>query len=90
MEVLRAAGTIHLHLDLIVGLPYEDYDHLCQSFNDIYSLRPHKLQIGFLKLLKGSGIRRDYPQSYQYDPLGPYEVLATEWLSYEHAPYFGL
>jgi len=87
MEVLRAAGTIHLHLDLIVGLPYEDYDHLCQSFNDIYSLRPHKLQIGFLKLLKGSGIRRDYPQSYQYDPLGPYEVLATEWLSYEHVAY---
>ena len=87
MERLVALDTMHLHLDLIVGLPYEDYDHLRQSFNDIYALRPHKLQIGFLKLLKGSGIRRDYPGDYRYDPKGPYEVLATTWLPYEKVAY---
>lgn len=87
MQRLVALNTMHLHLDLIVGLPYEDYAHLRQSFNDIYHLRPHKLQIGFLKLLKGSGIRRDYPDDYRYDPEGPYEVLATTWLPYEKVAY---
>lgn len=87
MERLTALGTIHLHLDLIVGLPYEDYGHLQQSFNDIYSLKPHKLQIGFLKLLKGSGIRRDYLAEYRFDPCGPYEVLATTWLPYEKVQF---
>lgn len=87
MKRLLSYGTIHLHLDLIVGLPYEDYTHLRQSFNDIYALHPHKLQIGFLKLLKGSGIRRDYPQDYRYDPCGPYEVLETTWLPYENVRY---
>lgn len=87
MKKLRSYGTIHLHLDLIVGLPYEDYTHLRQSFNDIYALHPHKLQIGFLKLLKGSGIRRDYPNDYRYDPCGPYEVLETTWLPYAKVRY---
>lgn len=87
MKILLQADNIHLHLDLIVGLPFEDYQHLRQSFNDIYRLRPHKLQIGFLKLLKGSGIRRDYPEAYRYDPCGPYEVLATQWLPYEQVAF---
>ena len=87
MEKLLSFGNMHLHLDLIVGLPYEDFTHLRQSFNDIYSLHPHKLQIGFLKLLKGSGIRRDYPSDYRYDPQGPYEVLATTWLPYDQVLY---
>lgn len=87
MKTLLSYGTIHLHLDLIVGLPYEDYTHLRQSFNDIYVLHPHKLQIGFLKLLKGSGIRHDYPKDYRYDPCGPYEVLETTWLPYEKVRY---
>lgn len=87
MEKLVSYGTIHLHLDLIVGLPYETFSHLRQSFNDIYALHPHKLQIGFLKLLKGSGIRRDYPGQYRYDPCGPYEVLETAWLPYERIQY---
>ena len=87
MKKLRSYGTIHLHLDLIVGLPYEDYTHLRQSFNDIYALHPHKLQIGFLKLLKGSGIRCDYPNDYRYDPCGPYEVLETMWLPYAKIRY---
>lgn len=87
MEKLLSFGNMHLHLDLIVGLPYEDFHHLRWSFHDIYSLHPHKLQIGFLKLLKGSGIRRDYPDDYHYDPCGPYEVLATTWLPYEDVQY---
>lgn len=87
MERLLSYGNMHLHLDLIVGLPYEDFTHLRKSFHDIYSLHPHKLQIGFLKLLKGSGIRRDYPNDYRYDPCGPYEVLATTWFPYERIRY---
>ncbi len=87
MKTLLASGNIHLHLDLIVGLPYEDMAHLRQSFNDMYSLQPHKLQIGFFKLLMGSGIRRDYPADYRYDPLGPYEVLSTTWLPYGQIRY---
>lgn len=87
MKVLRQMDTIHLHLDLIVGLPYEDYEHLRRSFHDIYALQPHKLQIGFLKLLQGSGIRRDYPQQYRFDPEGPYEVLETDWLPYSRIRY---
>ena len=87
MEALVKAGNIHLHVDLIVGLPYEDFLHLRRSFNDIYSLRPHKLQIGFLKLLKGSGIRRDYGKQYRFDLRGPYEVLETAWLPYEKIRY---
>lgn len=87
MKRLLDGGNIHIHLDLIIGLPYEDFGHLRQSFNDIYALKPHKLQIGFLKLLKGSGIRRDYGDCYRYDPKGPYEVLETTWLSYEYVRY---
>lgn len=87
MQQLLSYDNIHIHLDLIVGLPFETYDHLQQSFDDIYALHPHKLQIGFLKLLKGSGIRRDYPAEYKYDPCGPYEVLATAWLPYEKVRY---
>ena len=68
-------------------LPYEDFGRLRQSFNDIYALRPHKLQIGFLKLLKGSGIRRDYGGDYRYDPQGPSDVLETTWLPYERVRY---
>ncbi len=87
MNRLTKLGTIHLHLDLIVGLPYEDFEHLQKSFNDIYRLHPHKLQIGFLKLLKGSGIRREYDGDYAYDRQGPYEVLATTWLPYDRVQY---
>lgn len=87
MDRLLRADNMHLHLDLIVGLPYEDMAHLRRSFHDIYSLHPHKLQIGFLKLLKGSGIRRNYQADYRYDPQGPYEVLATTWLPYAQVRY---
>lgn len=82
MKTLRDYQSVHLHLDLIVGLPYETMEHLQQSFNEIYALKPHVLQIGFLKLLKGSGIRNRFAEDYRFDPDGPYEILETAWLSF--------
>ncbi len=76
-------GNIHLHLDLIAGLPYEDYESFRRSFNLVYGLRPDELQLGFLKLLRGSIIEQ---QAQQYGIVArdkaPYEVLKTDWLSY--------
>lgn len=77
------AGRTHVHMDLIVGLPYEDFNRFGQSFNDLFSLQPHALQIGFLKLLKGSGVRRMSEYKYVADPLAPYEVLSTHVLPYD-------
>lgn len=76
-------GRTHVHMDLIVGLPYEDFNRFGQSFNDLFSLQPHALQIGFLKLLKGSGVRRMREYKYVADPLAPYEVLSTHVLPYD-------
>ena len=77
------AGRTHVHMDLIVGLPHEDFNRFGQSFNDLFSLQPHALQIGFLKLLKGSGVRRMSEYKYVADPLAPYEVLSTHVLPYD-------
>ena len=77
------AGRTHVHMDLIVGLPHEDFNRFGQSFNDLFSLQPHALQIGFLKLLKGSGVRRMSKYKYVADPLAPYEVLSTHVLPYD-------
>ena len=77
------AGRTHVHMDLIVGLPHEDFNRFGQSFNDLFSLQPHALQIGFLKLLKGSGVRRMREYQYVADPLAPYEVLSTHVLPYD-------
>ena len=77
------AGRTHVHMDLIVGLPHEDFNRFGQSFNDLFSLQPHALQIGFLKLLKGSGVRRMREYKYLADPLAPYEVLSTHVLPYD-------
>lgn len=77
------AGRTHVHMDLIVGLPHEDFNRFGQSFNDLFSLQPHALQIGFLKLLKGSGVRRMREYKYVSDPLAPYEVLSTHVLPYD-------
>ena len=76
-------GNIHVHLDLIVGLPQENYAQFGQSFNDAYQLKPHMLQIGFLKMLKGAGIRR-MTEEYNYSFLdyAPYEVLSNNCLPY--------
>lgn len=80
---IHRAGNIHQHLDLIAGLPYEDYDSFHKSFCDVYALHPEQLQLGFLKVLKGSHMEEktaDYELLYQSRP--PYEVLSTKWLSY--------
>lgn len=81
---LKAAGNIHLHLDLIAGLPGEDYASFQRSFDKVFKLRPERLQLGFLKLLKGSSLRehaRDFGCIYAAQP--PYEVLATDVLRYD-------
>lgn len=86
-EVVRrieAGRNIHVHLDLIAGLPYEDYESFIHSFNSVYDMAPHQLQLGFLKVLKGSYLwekAADYDIRYTDAP--PYEVLSTKWLSYE-------
>lgn len=81
---LREAGNIHLHLDLIAGLPEEDYSSFKESFDDVYSLSPQILQLGFLKLLKGSKIREQAQQyNYRYTSIPPYEMLENDFLSYE-------
>ena len=83
VRALQKAKNIHLHLDLIAGLPYESFVQFRQSFNDVYGLDPDQFQLGFLKLLKGSGLRRD---SEKYGIVAreeaPYEVLCTDALPY--------
>lgn len=83
VRIIRQNGNVHQHLDLIAGLPYEDLDSFRRSFNAVYSLRPEQLQLGFLKVLKGSFMeenRGSYGLVYQSRP--PYEVLYNSWLSY--------
>ncbi|MBC7765960.1 MAG: DUF4080 domain-containing protein, partial [Hyphomonadaceae bacterium] len=80
VKALRQADNMHLHLDVIAGLPYEDYEAFQKTFNDVYALKPHALQLGFLKLLKGAAIR-DF-EGYTYCDCAPYEVLATPWLTH--------
>lgn len=76
--------NIHIHLDLIAGLPFEDLQRFRVSFNDVYALRPQQLQLGFLKVLKGSDMERQAPRyDLLYTKRPPYEVLSTRWLSYE-------
>ena len=80
---VHAAKNIHQHLDLIAGLPFEDYNSFHKSFCDVYALKPEQLQLGFLKVLKGSYMEektKDYELLYQNRP--PYEVLSTKWLPY--------
>ena len=81
---VNAGRNIHQHLDLIAGLPYEDYKSFGKSFNDVYALSPEQLQLGFLKVLKGSYME-EHTEEYGlvYKSLPPYEVLYTKWLSYE-------
>lgn len=84
VQRIKAVGNIHQHLDLIAGLPYEGYDSFCSSFDEIYRLKPEQLQLGFLKVLKGSymyDMAENYGMVYRDRP--PYEVLATKWLTYE-------
>lgn len=81
---VKETGNIHQHLDLIAGLPYEDYESFRRSFLDVYAMRPDQFQLGFLKVLKGSYMdeaKEEYEVVYGNRP--PYEVLSTRWLPYE-------
>jgi radical SAM superfamily enzyme YgiQ (UPF0313 family) len=81
---LQQTNNSHLHLDLIAGLPYEDFNSFGGSFDEVHQLMPDMLQLGFLKLLKGSGIRnRSQEYGIEYNSFSPYEVLKTSWMSYE-------
>ena len=85
VDRIHSFGNIHQHLDLIAGLPYEDYDSFRHSFNDVYALKPQQLQLGFLKVLKGSHMMemcREYGIVYKTQE--PYEILSTKWLDYDH------
>ncbi len=81
---LKAGNNIHLHLDLIAGLPYEDLISFKKSFNDVYEMQPDELQLGFLKVLHGSYMYDDAADfGIVYKAFAPYEVLYTNWLSYD-------
>lgn len=80
---IREKRNIHQHLDLIVGLPYEDYESFRNSYNTVYGMKPDQLQLGFLKVLKGSPIYYDREKfGIVYQDRAPYEVLFTKWISY--------
>ncbi len=84
VERIQKAGNIHQHLDLIAGLPFETLEIFKQSFDDVYGLRPEQLQLGFLKVLKGSymcQMQETYGLVHHSKP--PYEVLYNNWMSYE-------
>lgn len=80
---IKEGHNIHQHLDLIAGLPFEDLASFCRSFNDVYAMQPDQLQLGFLKMLKGSPIYMEKEEhNIIYKENAPYEVLYTKWLSY--------
>lgn len=83
VERINAGKNVHQHLDLIAGLPFEDYESFGRSFNEVYSMEPEQFQLGFLKVLKGSYMH-DMVEEYglKYRGKAPYEVLSTKWLSY--------
>jgi radical SAM superfamily enzyme YgiQ (UPF0313 family) len=76
--------NIHVHMDLIAGLPKEDIKSFEKSFNDLYNLKPHCVQLGFLKLLKGSKLKSEaYEYDIEFASFAPYEVIRTKWISFE-------
>lgn len=84
VEEIRSHHNIHVHLDLIAGLPFEDLSSFRHSFNEVYRMKPEQLQLGFLKVLKGAYMHEkaeDYELKYMDIP--PYEVLSTKWLTYD-------
>ena len=84
ITMLMQDGQCDLHLDLIAGLPYETYERFAQSFDDVFAFRAKELQLGFLKLLRGTSLRndaKDYGYVYQKEP--PYEMLENKWLSHD-------
>jgi radical SAM superfamily enzyme YgiQ (UPF0313 family) len=83
VTTIRDSGKIAQHLDLIAGLPHEDYGTFRKTFNDVFALRPEELQLGFLKMLRGTGLRRDAAKyGYVYMERAPYEILSNDVLSF--------
>ena len=83
VDRVHSFRNIHQHLDLIAGLPYEDYDTFQRSFNDVYQMKPDQLQLGFLKVLKGSLMQGEAEKyGIVHKEKEPYEVLSTNWLPY--------
>lgn len=84
VERIRQNRNIHVHLDLIAGLPYEDYGSFRRSFNEVYAMEPDQLQLGFLKVLSGTDISGEAGKyGLVFRDMPPYEVLFTDWISYE-------
>ncbi len=84
VKKLLQADNIHIHLDLIAGLPYEDYESFKKSFDEVIKIRPHVLQLGFLKLLKGSKLRNETDKyGYKYKEKAPYEVMENDFISFD-------
>ena len=83
VDKIKKGNNVHQHLDLIAGLPYEGYESFGKSFDRVYKMNPEQLQLGFLKVLKGS-VMHDRAQEYGivYQDRAPYEVLSTKWLTY--------
>ncbi|WP_138494140.1 B12-binding domain-containing radical SAM protein [Paenibacillus pinistramenti] len=80
---IKNSGRIDQHLDLIAGLPLENYDTFRKTFNDVFAMEPEELQLGFLKMLRGTGLRHDAEKyNYTYMDNAPYEILSTEWLPF--------
>lgn len=84
VDKVRSYGNIHQHLDLIAGLPFEDYASFQNSFDEVYAMEPDQLQLGFLKVLKGSMMHKERKaHGVLYKDYAPYEVLVTKWLPFE-------
>jgi anaerobic magnesium-protoporphyrin IX monomethyl ester cyclase len=84
VHLIKQSGKIDQHLDLIAGLPEENYESFRQTFNDVFALRPEELQLGFLKMLRGTGLRHDADKyGYVYMDQAPYEILANDVLPFQ-------
>ena len=83
IEKIIGLGNIHTHIDLIAGLPFEDFDNFKSSFNIAYGLKPHMLQLGFLKLLHGTKMRNESGGKIEFSHTPPYEIQKNEWISAE-------
>ena len=88
IKSIMAYGNIHLHVDLIIGLPYEDLTSFAKSFNDVYLLQADMLQVGFLKLLKGAAMNNlTKEHGYVYMPQAPYQVISNKYMDYKTMRY---
>ena len=84
VTMVKEGGKIAQHLDLIAGLPEEDYDSFRNTFNEVFAMRPEELQLGFLKLLRGTGLRIQAEQyGYTYIDEAPYEILSNNVLTFD-------